>query len=169
MLDLVKTIDFVKKNFYEKKSIDPCYDFFYSSILINIMSLEIASASYSNNCLSFEMLCKKKATVLPHVFIISLRKQPISAISPAFYITRSCASIHRGGMAWKALKWPDRWWGGGQMLQTRRGSGEGAGRNHCRCAMRRHGRSRGGSPHPIRVVTAGGEVRHGVRAARNRT
>ena len=59
MLDLLKTIDFVKKDFYEKKSIDPCYDFFYSSMLIHIMSLEIASASYSNNCLSFEMLCKK--------------------------------------------------------------------------------------------------------------
>jgi len=64
MLDLVNTIDFVKKNFYEKKLTDPCYDFFYSSILIHILSLEIASASYWDDCLSFEMLCKKIPTKL---------------------------------------------------------------------------------------------------------
>ena len=59
MLGLENVIDLVKGDFYSKKSSDPCYDFFTSSALAHLISLEIASATYSNQCLSYEDLCKK--------------------------------------------------------------------------------------------------------------
>ena len=52
-------IDLVKSDFYSKKSSDPCYDFFSSSALAHLISLEIASATYANQCMSYEGLCKK--------------------------------------------------------------------------------------------------------------
>ena len=36
-----------------------CYDFFYSSALTHAISLEIASSTYADKCLSYEMLCKR--------------------------------------------------------------------------------------------------------------
>ena len=59
MLGLENVIDLVKNDFYSKKIKDPCYDFFYSSALAHLMSLEIASSSYASQCLSYEMICKK--------------------------------------------------------------------------------------------------------------
>ena len=59
MLGLGTIINQVKKDFYEKKINDPCYDFFYSSVLVHVLSLEIASATYASKCLSYEMICKK--------------------------------------------------------------------------------------------------------------
>ena len=59
MLGLGNVIDLVKKDFYKKKINDPGYDFFYSSVLVHVLSLEIASASYASKCLSYETLCKK--------------------------------------------------------------------------------------------------------------
>ena len=59
MLGLENVIDFVKSDFYSKKSSDPCYDFFYSSALTYLISLEIASSTYANQCISYEDLCNK--------------------------------------------------------------------------------------------------------------
>ena len=59
MLDLENVIDLVKSDFYLKKSSDPCFDFFSSSALAHLISLEIASATYANQCMSYEDLCKK--------------------------------------------------------------------------------------------------------------
>ena len=59
MLGLENVIDLVKGDFYSKKSSDPCYDFFSSSALAHLISLEIASATYTNQCMSYEDLCKK--------------------------------------------------------------------------------------------------------------
>jgi hypothetical protein len=59
MLGLENVIELVKSDFYSKKIKDPCYDFFSSSALAHLMSLEIASSSYANQCMSYEMLCKK--------------------------------------------------------------------------------------------------------------
>ena len=59
MMGLENVIDLVKNDFYSKKSSDPCYDFFSSSALAHVISLEIASATYSNQCMSYEDLCKK--------------------------------------------------------------------------------------------------------------
>ena len=59
MLGLEKVIDLVKSDFYSKKSSDPCYDFFYSSPLAHLISLEIASSTYANQCISYEDLFKK--------------------------------------------------------------------------------------------------------------
>ena len=59
MLGLEKVISLVKSDFYLKKSSDPCYDFFSSSALTHLISLEIASATYANQCMSYEDLCKK--------------------------------------------------------------------------------------------------------------
>jgi hypothetical protein len=58
MLGLENVIDLVKSDFYSKKK-DPCYDFFSSSALAHLISLEIASSSYANQCMSYEMLCNK--------------------------------------------------------------------------------------------------------------
>ena len=59
MLGIENVIDLVKSDFYSKKSSDPCYDFFSSSALAHLISLEIASATYANQCMSYEVLCKK--------------------------------------------------------------------------------------------------------------
>ena len=59
MLGLENVIELLKSDFYSKKIKDPCYDFLSSSALANLMSLEIASSSYANKCMSYEMLCKK--------------------------------------------------------------------------------------------------------------
>ena len=59
MLGLENVVDLVKKDFYSKKDIDPCYNFFYSSALTHLISLEIASSTFSNQCMSYELLCKK--------------------------------------------------------------------------------------------------------------
>ena len=59
MLGLENVIDLVKSDFYSKKSSDPCYDFFYSSVLSHVISLEIASSTYTNQGISYEDLCKK--------------------------------------------------------------------------------------------------------------
>ena len=59
MLGLESVVDLVKQDFYSKKNTDPCYDFFYSSPLAHLISLEIASSTYSNDCMSYELLCKK--------------------------------------------------------------------------------------------------------------
>ena len=59
MHGLENVVDLVKRDFYSKKNNDPCYDFFYSSALAHLISLEIASSTYSNQCISYEMLCKK--------------------------------------------------------------------------------------------------------------
>tara|TARA_B100001029_G_scaffold153954_1_gene137871 strand:- start:146 stop:508 length:363 start_codon:yes stop_codon:yes gene_type:complete len=59
MLGLENVIDLVKDDFYSKKSSDPCFDFFSSSALAHLISLEIASATYTNQCMSYEDLCKK--------------------------------------------------------------------------------------------------------------
>ena len=64
MLGLENVIDLVKSDFYSKKSSDPCYDFFYSSALAHLISLEIASSTYSNQCMSYEDLCKKMPSKL---------------------------------------------------------------------------------------------------------
>ena len=57
-------IDLIKNDFYSKKSSDPCYDFFSSSALTHLISLEIASATYANQSISYEDLCKKIPTKL---------------------------------------------------------------------------------------------------------
>ena len=59
MLALQNVVDLVKDDFYQNKSQDKCYDFFYSSALTHAISLEIASSTYASKCLSYEMLCKK--------------------------------------------------------------------------------------------------------------
>ena len=59
MLGLESVVDLVKKDFYTKKDIDPCYNFFYSSALTRLISLEIASSTFNNQCMSYELLCKK--------------------------------------------------------------------------------------------------------------
>ena len=59
MHGIENVIDLVKSDFYSKKSSDPCYDFFSSSALAHLISLEIASATYANQCMSYEDLCKK--------------------------------------------------------------------------------------------------------------
>ena len=59
MLGLENVIDLVKSDFYSKKSSDLCYDFFYSSALAHLISLEIASSTYGNQRMSYEDLCKK--------------------------------------------------------------------------------------------------------------
>ena len=59
MLGLETVIDLVKSDFYSKKRSDPCFDFFSSSALTHLISLEIASSTYSNKCMSYEDLCKK--------------------------------------------------------------------------------------------------------------
>ena len=59
MIGLENAIALVRNDFYAKKSFDPCYDFFSSSVLAYLISLEIASATYSNQCMSYEDLCKK--------------------------------------------------------------------------------------------------------------
>ena len=59
MLGLESVVDLVKKDFYTKKDIDPCYSFFYSSALTRLISLEIASSTFNNQCMSYELLCKK--------------------------------------------------------------------------------------------------------------
>ena len=59
MLGLENVVDLVKKDFYSKKEVDPCYDFFYSSALTHLISLEIASSTFNNQCMSYELLCKK--------------------------------------------------------------------------------------------------------------
>ena len=64
MLGLENVIDLVKSDFYSKKSSDPCYDFFYSSALAHLISLEIASSTYANQCISYEDLCKKMPSKL---------------------------------------------------------------------------------------------------------
>ena len=64
MLGIENVIDLVKSDFYSKKSSDPCYDFFSSSALAHLISLEIASATYANQCMSYEGLCKKIPTKL---------------------------------------------------------------------------------------------------------
>ena len=64
MLGLENVIDLVKSDFYSKKSSDPCYDFFYSSALAHLISLEIASSTYANQCMSYEDLCKKMPSKL---------------------------------------------------------------------------------------------------------
>ena len=64
MLGLENVIDLVKSDFYSKKSSDPCYDFFYSTVLAHLISLEIASSTYANQCMSYEDLCKKMPSKL---------------------------------------------------------------------------------------------------------
>ena len=64
MLGLEKVIDLVKSDFYSKKSSDPCYDFFYSSALAHLISLEIASSTFSKKSMSYEDLCKKMPSKL---------------------------------------------------------------------------------------------------------
>ena len=59
MLGLDSVVDLVKRDFYTKKNINPCYDFFYSSALTYLISLEIASATLHKQCMSYELLCKK--------------------------------------------------------------------------------------------------------------
>jgi len=59
MLGIENVIDLVKSDFYLKKSSDPCYNYFYSSALNHLISLEIASSTYANQCMSYEDLCKK--------------------------------------------------------------------------------------------------------------
>ena len=59
MLGLENVVDLVKKDFYTKKDIDPCYNFFYSTALTRLISLEIASSTFNNQCMSYELLCKK--------------------------------------------------------------------------------------------------------------
>ena len=59
MLGIESVIDLVKDDFYSKSNSDPCYDFFSSSSLAHLISLEIASATYSSQCLSYEDLCRK--------------------------------------------------------------------------------------------------------------
>ena len=59
MLALQNIVNLVKDDFYNKKTEDQCYDFFYSSALTHAISLEIASSTYESKCLSYEMLCKK--------------------------------------------------------------------------------------------------------------
>ena len=59
MLALENIVNLVKDDFYNKKIENKCYDFFYSSALTHAISLEIASSTYANKCLSYEMLCKK--------------------------------------------------------------------------------------------------------------
>ena len=63
-LGIENFIDLIKNDFYSKKSSDPCYDFFSSSALTHLISLEIASATYSNQSISYEDLCKKIPTKL---------------------------------------------------------------------------------------------------------
>ena len=64
MVGIENVIDLIKSDFYSKKSSDPCYDFFSSSALAHLISLEIASATYANQCMSYEGLCKKIPTKL---------------------------------------------------------------------------------------------------------
>ena len=64
MLGLENVINLVKTDFYSKKSSDPCYDFFYSSALAHLISLEIASSTYANKCMSYKDLCKKMPSKL---------------------------------------------------------------------------------------------------------
>ena len=59
MLGLDNIVDLVKQDFYSKKDVDPCYEFFYSSALTYLISLEIASSTFNDQCMSYEMLCKK--------------------------------------------------------------------------------------------------------------
>ena len=59
MLGLENVVDLVKKDFYSKEDTDPCYNFFYSSALTHLITLEIASSTFSNQCISYELLCKK--------------------------------------------------------------------------------------------------------------
>ena len=59
MLALQNVVDLVKDDFYQKNIKDKCHDFFYSSALTHAISLEIASSTYADKCLSYEMLCKK--------------------------------------------------------------------------------------------------------------
>tara|TARA_Y100001970_G_C13644914_1_gene560692 strand:- start:149 stop:511 length:363 start_codon:yes stop_codon:yes gene_type:complete len=58
MIGLENVIDLVKKDYYTKKNNDPCYEFFYSSALAHLISLEIASATFNNKCISYELICK---------------------------------------------------------------------------------------------------------------
>ena len=59
MLALQNVVDLVKDDFYNKNTKDKCHDFFYSSALTHAISLEIASSTYADKCLSYEMLCKR--------------------------------------------------------------------------------------------------------------
>lgn len=59
MLALQNVVDLVKDDFYQKNIKDKCHDFFYSSALTHAISLEIASSTYADKCLSYEMLCKR--------------------------------------------------------------------------------------------------------------
>ena len=59
MLGIENVVDLVKRDFYSKKGTDPCYNFFYSSALTHLISLEIASSTFNNQCLSYEVLCKR--------------------------------------------------------------------------------------------------------------
>ena len=63
-LGIENFIDLIKNDFYSKKSSDPYYDFFSSSALTHLISLEIASATYANQSISYEDLCKKIPTKL---------------------------------------------------------------------------------------------------------
>ena len=59
MLALQNVVDLVKNDFYQKNIKDKCHDFFYSSALTHAISLEIASSTFADKCLSYEMLCKR--------------------------------------------------------------------------------------------------------------
>ena len=93
MLGLDNVVDLVKKDFYTKKEVDPCYEFFYSSALTHLISLEIASSTFNSQCLSYEMLCKK---IPPKLGCRSTIYSTLNyAVSKGFFIKKSSKKDRR--------------------------------------------------------------------------
>ena len=93
MLGLENVVDLVKKDFYTKKDIDPCYNFFYSSALTRLISLEIASSTFNNQSMSYELLCKK---IPPKLGCISTIYSTLNyAVSKGFFTKKFSKSDKR--------------------------------------------------------------------------
>ena len=63
-MSLSNVINLIKKDLHRDKNENSCYNFFYSSMLNFVISLEIASYINLNDPLTFEKICK----IIPKFF-----------------------------------------------------------------------------------------------------